>query len=57
MSEHKTDVSDLDIDTQDLDLSEVPADSDVEQTEHDHGEVQVPEWDGADESVAEDEDD
>lgn len=41
----------------DLDTTELPVDEVGYQGEHDHEETEVPEWDGKDESVAEDESD
>lgn len=43
--------------SEDLDMTELPVDEVGYQGEHDHGEAEVPEWDGEDESVAEDESD
>lgn len=41
----------------DLDTTEIPVDEVDDQGEHDHGEAEIPEWDGQDESTAEDEGD
>lgn len=42
-------------DNENLDTTEVPVDEVGDQGEHDHEEVEVPEWDGTDESTVEDE--